>query len=375
MYPIPQPDEFDSQVLFNLQYPQDFTDIRSHYPPSANYIHTSRPPSIDVYDTAEDTSIPLNYSYPPIQYDYAETQTQEHLHAPAPVPIPYRSPHLTNSSRHHSSPYVGHGYEGTNNHHAPYPHLADGSTTDINHDYYTNAPQYLFPTPSELLTDLSADSAPISTALHSPLAHPTQRAHSQSSERGIEAPAPARPAASKAESQRKARQRAIAEEIGFTPTDPDTISSHEKKRHYLECLEHYVLYLHDQLHLVNTAPLPFERVSTYRGLSSRSIRTLLVHMQNINRRLHENTLAEEQVFLNLSAEVMDAHGAGFPTRRHSADAVDQTTSSHTSPFANCSVTGARDGERALRFGMASSSIGQPQGGSINRSQGHFDVYR
>ena len=75
----------------------------------------------------------------------------------------------------------------------------------------------------------------------------------------------------------------------------DTISSHEKKRHYLECLEQYVLYLHEQLKLVQTAPLALERVSTYRGLSSRSIRTLLVHMQNTNKTLHEGTLVEEQV--------------------------------------------------------------------------------
>ncbi|KAG2159932.1 uncharacterized protein EDB93DRAFT_1052351, partial [Suillus bovinus] len=171
-------------------------------------------------------------------------------------------------------------------------------------DYYANAPQLLFPTPSELLTDLSTSSVPISSS--SSLPHPTQREQSQSSERSNEHPASAVPNTSKTESQRKARQRAVAEEIGFIPTDPDTISSHEKKRHYLECLEHYVLYLHEQLRLVNTLPLDLERVSTYRGLSSRSIRTLLVHMQNTNRGLHENTLEEEQVFLDLSAEVMAA---------------------------------------------------------------------
>src|SRR5438445_594841 len=30
----------------------------------------------------------------------------------------------------------------------------------------------------------------------------------------------------------------------------DTISSHEKKRHYLECIEQYILYLHEQFDLV-----------------------------------------------------------------------------------------------------------------------------
>jgi len=119
--------------------------------------------------------------------------------------------------------------------------------------------------------------------------------------------------ANRTKTQRKARQRAVSEEIGFVPTDPyvldhfaailihtvfalsDSISSHEKKCHYLECLEHYVLYLHEQLRLVQIPPLALERVSTYRGLSSRSIRTLLVYMQNVNKALHQNILAEEQI--------------------------------------------------------------------------------
>lgn len=52
----------------------------------------------------------------------------------------------------------------------------------------------------------------------------------------------------------------------------DTISSHDKKRYYLECLEQYITYLHDQLRLVGHEPTQLERVSTYRGLTSRSIR-------------------------------------------------------------------------------------------------------
>ena len=52
----------------------------------------------------------------------------------------------------------------------------------------------------------------------------------------------------------------------------ETISSHEKKRHYLECLEHYVLYLHQQLKLVGAEPVPLERVQQYRSLSNRSMR-------------------------------------------------------------------------------------------------------
>lgn len=159
---------------------------------------------------------------------------------------------------------------------------------------FTDTPQTLIPTPSDLLHH------------HSALDKPK---HPLPSTSDLDAAL-----VNKTETQRKARQRAVAEEIGFVPTDPyvwtiplpfrlvikihthrDTISSHEKKRHYLECLEHYVLYLHEQLRLVHTPPLALERVSTYRGLSSRSIRTLLVHMQSVNKNLHQSILAEEQV--------------------------------------------------------------------------------
>ncbi|KAK0506136.1 hypothetical protein EDD18DRAFT_1097517 [Armillaria luteobubalina] len=87
--------------------------------------------------------------------------------------------------------------------------------------YNTNPcdlPLLTFPTPSELLND-------------QPSAVPD--AHDSGSD--------------KADTARRARSRAMAKSVGFTPTDPDSISSHEKKRHYLECLERYVIYLHEQL--------------------------------------------------------------------------------------------------------------------------------
>ena len=52
----------------------------------------------------------------------------------------------------------------------------------------------------------------------------------------------------------------------------DGISSHEKKRQLLECLEQYVLFLHEQLKLVGVEPIPLERATNARGLTSRSIR-------------------------------------------------------------------------------------------------------
>ncbi|KAG6879716.1 hypothetical protein C0992_012564 [Termitomyces sp. T32_za158] len=167
----------------------------------------------------------------------------------------------------------------------------------------TQRPPTTFPTPSAMLTELSAHPRPPSLMV-------------QTSE-------------PKNETARKARRRAMAQTIGFEPTDPyvlpfslnsilissssDVISSHEKKRHYLECLEYYVTYLHQQLSLVGYEPVRLERPTTStRGMSSQSIRvnnfvtfqflrivddplqTLLVHMEHLTRRLNQEMLVEEQ---------------------------------------------------------------------------------
>ena len=134
----------------------------------------------------------------------------------------------------------------------------------------TDVSQSTFLTPSELLAELAANGLPATGDEFS--------------------------SDNRSESARKARRRAMAKSVGFIPTDPsvpypssiipdwdrlpsfysDTISSHEKKRHYLECLEQYVMYLHQQLELVGSQPVPLEQVSNYRGLSSRSIRVCLL---------------------------------------------------------------------------------------------------
>lgn len=40
----------------------------------------------------------------------------------------------------------------------------------------------------------------------------------------------------RSETQRQTRMRLLSESVGFSPTDPDTLTCHEKKRHYIECL-------------------------------------------------------------------------------------------------------------------------------------------
>lgn len=60
--------------------------------------------------------------------------------------------------------------------------------------------------------------------------------------------------------------------LTYLSPSPETISSHEKKRHYLECLEQYVTYLHNQFTLLGATPVNFKRVDKYEGLKSRSVR-------------------------------------------------------------------------------------------------------
>ncbi|KAF9229350.1 hypothetical protein BS17DRAFT_743325 [Gyrodon lividus] len=313
--------------------------------------------SMDTSTRSSEPSLALNYTY--LDTSYVSSQSMSQLHSPVPLHLSHLLPQT--NTLHQATP--GLSVPAISQQQIIYPstpidtsHSAVQSAASIAPnpvDYYAATPQLLFPTPSELLTDLASVSVSPSShhrlqshhrglpeiRSHTRSPRPPQTSRHQTPEAAY--PVPPASTVNKTESQRKARQRAVAEEIGFTPTDPcvpqfsislvsvsrpggyhsDTISSHEKKRHYLECLEQYVLYLHEQLRLVQTQPLTLERVSTYRGLSSRSIRTLLVHMQNTNRTLHESTLVEEQVFLDLSTQVMTAHNAGLPLRRHSVDVV------------------------------------------------------
>ncbi|KAG5654084.1 hypothetical protein H0H81_007498 [Sphagnurus paluster] len=216
------------------------------------------------------------------------------LYAPAPVPG-QPSPLLFSGTDHYyngspiqiplSANQFSYPLDG------PPPTPTTHHVTQNNHQYiYPGRPQATFPTPSEMLSELVG---------------------------GAQAPSTAADVVvdGKSEPVRKTRRRNMAQNIGFMPTDPcaanlaparvpesqlvdsrsDPISSHEKKRHYLECLEYYVLYLHEQLRLVGANTIPLQRVHQVgRGMSSRSIRTLLVHMESVNRGLSQQMLAEEQ---------------------------------------------------------------------------------
>jgi len=267
------------------------SQLGSHEEPTLQYPDPQPWPSqTQIYEPP--SLAPLNISVPDAMFS---SDTRLHASAPTSHSIPSES---YNADHYHASP----ARQLT-----PLPRNIDTEnaskpTFPQQPSLLDEYPQLMFPTPSELLHDLTAHDNAVPQAREEPDAE------------------------TKYESQRKARQRALAESVGFTPTDPDTISSHEKKRHYLECLEHYIMYLHEQLRLVGTEPIAIERVSTYRGLSSRSIRTLLVHMENSVRKLHLQTLAEEQVFLDLRNQVVsiqeaqDAAAVAQEFRRHSVAA-------------------------------------------------------
>ncbi|KAH9950465.1 hypothetical protein B0H21DRAFT_723455, partial [Amylocystis lapponica] len=169
-------------------------------------------------------------------------------------------------------------------------------------DVYSSAPQIMFPTPCELLTDLAARDHTATAAAAAAVAAALVQAS--------------------AETQRKAYFRAVAESIGFQPTDPDTITSHDKKRSYLECLERYVQWLHEQIQLAGHEPIQFERVSTYDGLTSRSMRVrrrtyrkfaTQIDICSSNQYVYlQNQLAMRQMAVDSAQGYQQASGSSYP---------------------------------------------------------------
>ena len=242
----------------------------------ANTLYSSEPglcsslPLHNVWNPGNVVAPPLSQTVlaQPSQLSYAQTPGVL-LHSPVPVSgasWPIISPE--------SSSLRDNSYNRGTNTGPRHPSLND--EPDLL-QVYANAPRETFPTPSELLNKATSK----------------QKSTSASTK-------PGRKTEKKVETQRKALQRVLQESIGFSPTDPyvssdqyflyslsshiscrDTISSHDKKRYYLECLEQYITYLHEQLRLVGHEPIALERVSTYRGLTSRSIRVFFVTVKPV----------------------------------------------------------------------------------------------
>lgn len=163
-----------------------------------------------------------------------------------------------------------------------------------------------FQTPSELMAQLCAsDDSRAGTGYSETIDTALRSTFSASPEAKDDSTTPE--ASETANTRPNSRVSQSSSSISILPDAPpanDHISSHEKKRHYLETLEQYVQYLRHQFQLLGATPVPLRRVDSYRGLNSRSIRTLLVHMENSNKKLAQKTVAEERRFLALRDEVL-----------------------------------------------------------------------
>ncbi|KZT75192.1 hypothetical protein DAEQUDRAFT_761136 [Daedalea quercina L-15889] len=352
----------------SAQFPADLAQVPFHgAAPYALHYNYPAPPVYAQHPYTESLYIQpqpvTSYSFPPISDSAPSTSnaTYHHpvpLHAPIPV-SPYStlispvSP-LSQATNDNASTAPAEFSDTKDSLDSPPPSpAASGPNTAAPPvtaeqsplEYYGNAPQVMFPTPSELLTELSARDAAGKSS------EPGRKATASDSSEASEAQPPAAPAKGgkskktgdavappkpPSETQRKAYFRKVAESVGFAPTDPDTITSHDKKRSYLECLEQYVQWLHEQIRLVGREPLPLERVQEYRGPSSRSIRTLLVHMQDEVRDLHERMVEDERAYVHLQRQVQMQHAsaAAHQLRRHSVAAcgpLDATVSA-SGPF-------------------------------------------
>ncbi|TFK80283.1 hypothetical protein K466DRAFT_504163 [Polyporus arcularius HHB13444] len=274
------------------------------------------------YDYSETHQWPLYYSYNDSEYTPFQGHNVEYHQTPcaalplhAPVPVSNYTSLLTPSADETPQPSL------------QYPAASFGSATPPEDckplpveqenplDVYLDAPQVLFPTPSELLADLNTRERDTSSDGDSA---------AKTSAKGDTSPALGkrkRDSVEKPENlnQRKAYFRAVSDNVGFSITDPDTITSHDKKRSYLECLEEYVQWLHEQIHLVGQKPLPLERISTYRGLKNRSLRTILVHKQNALHKLNAQKKQAEEKFMELQNAVLMRQTAedSLQFRRHS----------------------------------------------------------
>ncbi|KAJ6575188.1 hypothetical protein B0H19DRAFT_631219 [Mycena capillaripes] len=155
---------------------------------------------------------------------------------------------------------------------------------------------------------------------------------------------------SKAQKSRAApriRARPAARSSGFVPSDPDDLSSYEKKRLYAECLEHYVQYLHQLFAWINVQPVPLERVSSYRELASRSMRTILLHLGKSADILHGLIIHEEEKFKDLKIrEVLG--GAHTPT----SESPDDTAASPASDSTASSTDVSSDADAEISKSLA-----------------------
>ncbi|KAJ7786391.1 hypothetical protein B0H16DRAFT_29556 [Mycena metata] len=146
----------------------------------------------------------------------------------------------------------------------------------------------------------------------------------------------ASPAQSPSRRSKTARTIPRATPSGFIPSDPDDLSPHDKKRLYVACLEHYVQYLHQLFNSISVLPVPLERVSSYRGLTTRSLRTILLSLRKTADLIHTMTLQEEGRYHELTMREA-LFGAGSPDYAESSTTAAASPSSDSAESSNTCV--------------------------------------
>lgn len=135
---------------------------------------------------------------------------------------------------------------------------------------------------------------------------------------------------------RAARAYPLPGPNGFVPSDPDDLSSHEKKRLYVESLERYIQYLHQLFAFLNIAPAPLQRVSNYRALTSRSMRTILLVLRRSAEAIHALTVEEASKSIHLREALLQAQAIN--SDRDQIFEIRETTVSPSSDSAGTSST-------------------------------------
>ncbi|KAJ3531497.1 hypothetical protein NM688_g7567 [Phlebia brevispora] len=285
-------------------------------------------------------------TYPPPPYepptDYLPVQIYPEVSEPAvqihaPIPISAYSTLLPAIQDNNPTPQPAPGATAGHASSSQVPRITviDATPEDVKPynpvDYYANVPQTTFPTPCELLIstqthtgstsfppqNVSADIPPEQQP--STPSTPFSPSPSGDFEHEPSTPVPEMPgqaspqSVKKPENQRKAYFRSVAGNVGFQLTDPDSISSHDKKRYYLECMEKYVRYLEERVSLAGVEPLPMKRVHlAHGGLDIRSIRTMFVYMQSKCRSRRQDVLTEERLYLELERQVLELEKSTEP---------------------------------------------------------------
>ncbi|KAJ3927925.1 MAG: hypothetical protein NXY57DRAFT_965017 [Lentinula lateritia] len=96
----------------------------------------------------------------------------------------------------------------------------------------------------------------------------------------------------------------LANDTGRSTTKQNSKLTHLKqRREYLECLEEYSLYCHKKLILIGTQPAPIERSEEETYMSTRSLRSILVFMEDMMVRMSAHIQTEEERFHELQKRV------------------------------------------------------------------------